>query len=102
MSRRLFAVLIAATMPAGAALAANIEHGGDLARRWCASCHIVSADQQRASPDVPSFISLAKQADFDKARIINFLRDPHPRMPDLALTRAESDDLAAYIESLGK
>jgi hypothetical protein len=29
-----------------------------------------------------------------------FLLDPHPKMPDMALSRREADDLAAYIEGL--
>jgi hypothetical protein len=29
-----------------------------------------------------------------------FLRTPHDRMPDLSLTREETDDLIAYILSL--
>jgi hypothetical protein len=29
-----------------------------------------------------------------------FLQTPHSRMPDLHLTRAEADDLIAYIVSL--
>jgi hypothetical protein len=31
-----------------------------------------------------------------------FLLDPHPKMPDMSLTRTEAGDLAAYIASLGK
>jgi hypothetical protein len=31
-----------------------------------------------------------------------FLLDPHPKMPDMALTRAEAADLAAYISSLAQ
>lgn len=102
MIRRLTALTVLAAVPSGAVFAADARHGGDLSRRWCASCHIVSADQKQASPDVPSFIALARRADFDKAAITNFLRDPHPKMPDLSLTRAESEDIAAYIESLAK
>jgi hypothetical protein len=31
-----------------------------------------------------------------------FLLDPHPKMPNLALSRREADDIAAYIGSLVK
>jgi hypothetical protein len=31
-----------------------------------------------------------------------FLLDPHPKMPELPLSRAAADDLAAYIEALKK
>ena len=34
------------------------------------------------------------------ARLTFFLLDPHPKMPDMALSRAEAADLAAYIATL--
>jgi hypothetical protein len=38
--------------------------------------------------------------DFDANRIAMFLLDPHPKMPDMSLTRFEAGDLAAYIATL--
>jgi hypothetical protein len=38
----------------------------------------------------------------DAAKIALFLRDPHPKMPDMQLSTQEAADLAAYIVSLGK
>ena len=37
-----------------------------------------------------------------REKIARFLRDPHPKMPDMQLSNTESADLAAYIVSLGK
>jgi mono/diheme cytochrome c family protein len=34
------------------AAAADADHGADLARRWCASCHVVSPEQAQASVDM--------------------------------------------------
>ena len=34
--------------------------------------------------------------------IADFLRDPHPKMPDMQLTTDEAEDFAAYIASLRK
>src|SRR3569832_2147032 len=42
------------------AVAADPDHGADLAKRWCASCHVVSSDQAQASSDVPSFAAIAR------------------------------------------
>jgi len=81
---------------------ANAAHGLDLAKRWCASCHLVSADQQRASADVPPFATIAARPDFSTDRLARFLLDPHPKMPDLPLSRTAADDIAAYIASLKK
>jgi mono/diheme cytochrome c family protein len=43
-------VLLLSTLPS---YSADPQHGLVLAKRWCATCHVVSADQQRASVDVP-------------------------------------------------
>jgi hypothetical protein len=45
-------------------------------------------------------VTIAKTPDFDAAKIALFLLDPHPKMPDMALSRSEAADLAAYIVSL--
>ena len=76
--------------------AADVAQGERIARRWCAACHVVSADQQRASADVPSFFDIARRRSGPDLRA--FLTDPHPRMPDMSLTREEIADLVAYIE----
>nr|pir cytochrome c-type - Bradyrhizobium japonicum [Bradyrhizobium japonicum]AAB21287.1 cytochrome c552 [Bradyrhizobium japonicum=soybean root nodule bacteroids, strain CC705, Peptide, 73 aa] [Bradyrhizobium japonicum]prf//1809220A cytochrome c552 [Bradyrhizobium japonicum] len=73
---------------------ANAEHGADLAKRWCASCHVVANGQTQASADVPSFASFARP-DFSPE-----LLDPHPKMPNFPLSRTEAGDIAAYIASL--
>ncbi|MFZ1150991.1 MAG: cytochrome c [Xanthobacteraceae bacterium] len=79
---------------------ADSEHGLALAKRWCASCHVVSPEQQRASADVPPFATIARSPDFDARHLAYFLLNPHPKMPDLPLTRAAADDIAAYIATL--
>ena len=81
---------------------ADADHGLDLAKRWCASCHLVSAEQQRASADVPPFAVIAQSPNFNPDRLAHFLLDPHPKMPELPLSRAAADDIAAYIGSLKK
>ena len=46
----------------------DAAHGGDLAKRWCAACHLVAADQTRAVADVPPFATIA-QVDADWRQI---------------------------------
>jgi mono/diheme cytochrome c family protein len=84
------------------ALAADADHGADLARRWCAGCHLVSSSQTQASADVPSFASVARKPDFSPEKLAFFLLDPHPKMPNFPLSRTEAADIAAYIASLRK
>ncbi len=83
-----------------ACAAADAQHGRDLAQRWCASCHVVSTDQARANADAPPFTAIARSPNFDAKRLAFFLLDPHPKMPDLPLSRAAAEDVAAYIETL--
>ncbi len=88
-----------ALMPSGSAKAVDAAHGEQLARRWCASCHIVSPGQGRGADNVPAFATIAKRPGFDAGKIARFLMDPHPKMPDMQLGRGEAQDLAAYIAS---
>jgi mono/diheme cytochrome c family protein len=96
------AVSVAATACVGPALAADARQGEALAKRWCATCHIVASDQTSGNAATPTFASIAKRPGFTPAAVANFLRDPHPKMPDMALSRAETDDIAAYIAILAK
>jgi mono/diheme cytochrome c family protein len=84
------------------ALAADAEHGAELAKRWCATCHLVESGQKQASADVLSFEAIATKSDFTPEKVAFFLLDPHPKMPNFPLSRNEAADLAAYIGSLRK
>ena len=96
-----FALLILA-FTGEAALAANPDNGLTLAQRWCATCHVVDGDQKHASADVPPFAAIALKQDFTPEKLAFFLLDPHPKMPNFPLSRSESGDIAAYIETLRK
>ena len=91
---------LALALAASPGHAADAAHGLDLAKRWCASCHVVAPDQKQASADVPPFASIAKSPNFSAAGIAYFLLDPHPKMPTLPLSRTAADDIAAYMQSL--
>jgi mono/diheme cytochrome c family protein len=89
----------AGALPAHSVSAADAQKGAIIAKRWCASCHIVAADQTSAVADAPSFFDIARRRP-DKKQIANFLVDPHPPMPDMHLSRREIDDITTYIRSL--
>ncbi len=89
------------TLPHAAA-AADAANGERLAKRWCAACHLVASDQQRGTTQAPPFSAIAKEPGIDAAKIALYLLLPHPKMPDMSLSRAEAADLAAYIASQGK
>lgn len=105
LRRRSAAALLGALTAFGAlasASAADLDHGEKLARRWCAACHIVANDQTRGADNAPTFAAIGRIPGLDGEKIALFLRDPHPKMPDMQLSRPETEDLAAYIVSMGK
>lgn len=93
------AAFAALMQPAGAAGAGMGER---MAKRWCAACHVVAADQARGATQAPPFSEIAKRPGFDAGKVALFLLVPHPRMPDMNLSRVEAADLAAYIAQQGK
>ena len=94
-------LIAAVIIPAASAFAADTSNGERLAHRWCEACHIVSPAQRGAATDqAPPFAAIAKQPNFDASKTTMFLLDPHPKMPDMSLSRTEAEDLAAYIATL--
>jgi mono/diheme cytochrome c family protein len=96
----LFSLAAILAMHGSVSQAADAAQGALLAQRWCAGCHLIASGQQRAGTDAPPFATIAGRPGFDAARLALFLLDPHPKMPNMALTRNEAADLAAYIGSL--
>ena len=90
----------AMTSSASATLVADATNGERLARQWCASCHVVATNQGGTTGEAPPFATITARPDFSAAKIALFLLDPHPKMPDMGLTRAEAADLAAYMARL--
>jgi mono/diheme cytochrome c family protein len=94
-------LIVGAIVAAAPAFAADPGNGRRLAERWCQACHVVTPTQVRAATDqAPPFATIAKTPGLDAAKIALFLLDPHPKMPDMGLSRSEAADLAAYIVSL--
>ena len=84
---------------AGPAAAADAAAGAALAERWCTGCHVTET-AAKGTDAAPTFRSVADRADLKDEEIEAWLSDPHPIMPDLKLTRAQIEDLTAYIRSL--
>ncbi|TFH40591.1 MAG: cytochrome C552 [Lysobacterales bacterium] len=95
------AILFSAALVAGAATAnaGDVERGGNLALRWCVSCHVVAPDTTGGDAG-PAFASVASRSGQTEQALRNWLADPHPPMPDLGLAATEFDDIASYIMSL--
>ena len=97
----LLSSLVAVTVANTAALA-DAANGEKLARRWCASCHVVATDQRQGNTQASPFSAMAKIPGLNAEKIALFLLAPHPPMPDMSLSRNEAADLAAYIEKQGR
>jgi mono/diheme cytochrome c family protein len=91
---------LAAAFPTTAARAGDAVAGQEIARTWCAACHVVDDAQQSGNAAVPTFAEIAGRPGFDEKTLGEFLADPHPKMPDMSLTRGEIDNLGAYFASL--
>jgi hypothetical protein len=97
---RLFAYCVALAMLACAnevALAANPDNSSTLAQRWCTGGHLVSADQIKGTDIAPSFASIAERLDYNVEKLASFLLEPHPKMPNMALSPEEAKDIGAFI-----
>jgi len=93
-----FAMLCSLALPAQAQ---DAGAGERIAQSWCSRCHVVDRGQQKGGNDaVPTFPSIARRASTSEASLMVFLATPHRDMPDFNLTRAEIQNVAAYILSL--
>ena len=97
----LFACLVSAN---AAAQSGDLKAGREVALRICASCHVVSADQDVPPMPgyAPSFFDLAARPENTRPRLRQFLsrRQPMHKMPHLGLSRQQIDDVSAYLLSL--
>jgi mono/diheme cytochrome c family protein len=100
-------LLAASVLIAPAFSAVAQEGGGDaanghrLAASWCSNCHVVDrATKTGTSTGAPPFPAVAQMKSVTPLSLRVFLQSPHQRMPDLHLSRDETDDLISYILSL--
>ena len=95
-SSRLFSMCPAAPL-CREVVAADAENGRRIAERWCVDCHAVSRTQKSTSTEAPPFSGVARKSGFDASMLALFRRHPHPKVPDIGLSRDAAPDLAACI-----
>ena len=54
------------------AVAADANHGAELAKRVSLSCHLVESGQKQASADVPPFAAIANKSHFSAEKLASF------------------------------
>jgi mono/diheme cytochrome c family protein len=82
-------------------MAADADNGRHIAETRCVACHIVTPDQRRHVADAPPFDVIARKFATSPETLAFALLDLHPRM-NVPLARREAQDIAAYINTLGK
>lgn len=101
MSARRFSVALAGWVlmaTSGFAVGADSDNGQRLAERWCAACHTISSTHKPSTTtEAPPFSAIAHKPNFDEGAVALFLLHPHPKMPDMGLSRNAAADLAAFI-----
>ena len=78
---------------------ADADKGAQLARQWCASCHVIGNNSAGPVPQGPPSFQMIAHSGLTADQLRAFLSHPHGAMPDLSLSRAEIDDLIAYINT---
>ena len=91
--------LVLVALSAQQAIAADAEAGKRLALARCSPCHIVVPNQREELANAPPFAVIAGNAGFDAQALAYAILSPHPGM-NMTLTRAEADNIAAYIATL--
>jgi len=98
---RIWQVVLATQLLAGAALAQDPAAGRRLAEAQCSSCHAIGPGMSGpVLPGVTPFQAVADRPATTNLSLQAFLRTPHARMPDIVLNGQQLDDLVAYILSL--
>ena len=87
----------------GGTLAADRIRGAGLALIWCKTCHVI--DDRGTGPligEVPSFPTIARNSEVRNEDIYVRLSESHVRMPQMALSHRDKEDLIYYIRSLAR
>jgi mono/diheme cytochrome c family protein len=98
---QLFRLCLLLPMFVAPALAADAENGKRVAEVRCVTCHMVAPSPRREVADAPPFDVIARKYQVQPETLAFAILDPHPRM-NVALSRREAEDIAAYINTLAR
>ncbi len=81
------------------------QKGREIARAWCAACHLVEESVARAADTAATFPAIAARPTVTADGLRAFLSAQHSgaaqgRMPNLSLSRNDVENLVAYVLSL--
>ena len=78
----------------------NTSSGLRVAMTICGNCHQVTPTMPPSAVKSPSFADIASRPTTTALSLKQFLRSNHSRMPRFILSRADTDDVVAYILSI--
>ena len=81
-------------------LPGDANAGRRTAETFCVSCHQINPTESLKVDNAPDFPVIANIPTTTALSLNVFFRTSHRNMPDFQLTRAQADDLIAYILSL--
>ncbi|MDR6625346.1 cytochrome c [Caulobacter segnis] len=83
-------------------VAGSPARGGDFARRECAGCHTVRGDSVSPKAGAPRFQEIAQRYADNRLdwELETITQVGHYSMPAKAMSKADIDDVTAYIRSL--
>ena len=85
----------------GEAVAQNADNGRRLSEQWCSECHAIDPAAAKPGKTI-SFATIAAKDTINAEMIASFLRLPHATMPNLPLSRSDTQDIAAFIMGVKK
>lgn len=95
------AILLTSLAPAAGAADMTAAAGKQLAKEWCAACHVVEKGQINGnSTAAPTFFEVADNPGTTEMSLRAFFATPHEQMPNFQLTNEQTDNIIAYILSL--
>jgi mono/diheme cytochrome c family protein len=84
-----------------AAVAQNVEAGGQFAQRSCMQCHAIEGPAPPiGSLAPPPFSAVANMLSATEMSLRAFLQTPHAKMPNLMLAPEDAANVIAFILSL--
>ncbi len=96
-------ILLLSAPVAAAQDATIVGRGRDYATAACSDCHAVSAGERTSpNPRAPAFETVANTPGMTGMALSAWLHTSHPTMPNLIISAARTDELAAYILTLRK
>ena len=95
------AIMLLAFGSAASAQEADTAAGAAYAKKVCAACHAVLANEQISPlPQAPTFQSVADTPGMTELALSVWLQSSHPTMPNIVLGQDDLRNVVAYIRSL--